>query len=113
MIELTDATYKEFVEDFFRNNKKPLVIFYGSPNCINCKKTIEFYNEFVTQHANVIEFAYMNYTLNHILDREFGEFYNMYEYPKTVIFYNMEDKDFMQGLVTVDKMLEIKSKSQE
>jgi thiol-disulfide isomerase/thioredoxin len=111
MIELTDTTYHSFIEKFFQENPgHPLVVFYGSPSCDGCKKTLENYHSFVKsmEGKQTVEFAFMNYTINHVMDRDYGEFYNMYEYPKTVIFNgSLEDKEFMQGVVTLDKMLEI------
>ena len=113
MIELNDDYFDDYLSERLHPDvQKTVVIFYGSKSCKNCKETMENISHLNLNPDDKMELAYMDNTINGIMDVKYPEFYEMSEYPKTVIHYgDINNTEFLEGVVSVEKLKHIQEKA--
>lgn len=82
-----------------------IVISLNCSNCIEYKRNIEIFNK--NNPNNNLSFYFIEYAKYDIL-QNYYQLNNLMEYPKVIIFRgNWDDKEFLEGPVSVDELEEI------
>lgn len=114
MKRLDDTNYEKHLTKIFENgvHGTPTYVFYGSPSCEACKKTMENVRTFVMkmQGNSISMFHYVNMLESSMPEKMHYEIHQLNEYPKTVVYFgNFSNTQFLEGVVTVEKMKEIEN----
>ena len=113
MTPLTDDNYKDVLNDHF--SRSEIVICGISPNpakCEECVATQENAMKFFSSNPDSnIRFCFVDYTKYNAL-QNYYEIHQMNNYPKVIVFYgNWDDKEFIEGRITLERFEEISKKS--
>ena len=114
MHEITDITYRDILTNDFHNGKTVVVGISTSIMCANCRTTKSNIESLIKKYPkNNLEFYYVDYTKYDIL-QGYYQLNPFVDYPKSIVFYgSWEDKDFMEGVITEDKLEYIYQKSKD
>lgn len=108
MIQLNDDNFNSTLSSLFREGKTA-VVFYGSPNCPDCKKTMNNYKSIDT-YSNKAFYFYVDMTECWIPENKYPELDSLTQYPKTMIFNgSFSDVEFRQGEFTVENFNEFQN----
>lgn len=112
MTPLTDTNYKDVLNSHFESGEIVVCGITPTSNCSQCaanQKTAELYME--KNPVNNIRFCFVDYSKYDILNNYY-QLHDMIQYPKIIVFYGSWDvKEFIEGVLTLDKLEEINSKS--
>ena len=111
MIEFNDDNYLDILNKHFDNNDTVVCLISPRKSCSNCVSTIANIEKFNSKNPDKIFFYYIDYTKYDML-QSYYELTRLLEYPHSIVFYgNWEDKEFLEGVITVRQLESILNKA--
>ncbi len=108
MIQITDSNYEKIIKGYIAKGNI-VVAMSGTKTCDNCIKSQQIIGDYQnTVDASKVSFVYMNNSFDFALESMY-QMEELNEYPKTVIYTTWLKKDFVEGVITLDKIKEIEA----